>query len=165
MFSCQQDVKTLSNNYLLRNFIWYPPRKQIVARSDEDVQNRFTAGLSLYAAFYDFDGVLSSCFVGTRSFLLLVVEWWIWLLVLAAYFFCWVYQNQLCVFLCSFVVVKFGLYLFFFWDFFHFCGFMLWPLSFVGANRISANTNSKLMIYIVVVAMMTYVNRQNPIEL
>lgn len=88
MFSSQQDVKTLSNNYLLRNFIWYPPRKQIVAHSDEDVQNRFTAGLSLYAAFYDFDGVLSSCFVGTRSFLLLVVEWWIWLLVLAAYFFC-----------------------------------------------------------------------------
>lgn len=49
--------------------------------------------------------------------------------------------------------------------FFHIYGFVLWPLSFVGANRISANTNSKLMMYIVVVVMMTYVNRQNPIEL
>lgn len=87
MLSSQTDVKTLSNNYLLRNFIWYPPWKQVVAHSDEDVQNRFTAGLGLCVAFYDFDGVLSSCFVGTRSFLLLVVGWSIWLLVLAAYFF------------------------------------------------------------------------------
>lgn len=60
----------------------------MVAYSNEGVQSCFAAGLGLCAdSFYDSDGVLSSCFVGIESLPLMFLGWWIWLLVLAAFFF------------------------------------------------------------------------------